>query len=167
MNNGSYSASELRTQQVSIKSDSQSYGQNFFCIATYDTFQRLKKIPRRRIKAHYEQLSCRIIGLEEASWANKRDDSHMGRSDAAIRRYWATADREARLMVRSAVTTPDSSLSTIRRANRTLVSTMTIPKRLVERNLRSYRPLRHLRTIQPDYNGVWLDQVGIMLTGDV
>ncbi|GFW09910.1 HTH_Tnp_Tc3_2 domain-containing protein [Trichonephila clavipes] len=74
----------------------------------------------------------------------------MGRSGAAIRRCWkewgdsgifelydgsgqptATADREDRLIVRSAVTTPDSSLSTIRRATRTRVCTMTIPRRLI------------------------------------
>ncbi|GFT40434.1 hypothetical protein TNCV_1646361 [Trichonephila clavipes] len=48
-----------------------------------------EKMPRRRIRAHYEQLSeferGRIIGLEEAGWANRRIARHMGRSDAAIR----------------------------------------------------------------------------------
>ncbi|GFU63346.1 HTH_Tnp_Tc3_2 domain-containing protein [Trichonephila clavipes] len=87
----------------------------------------------------------------------------MGRSDASIRRYWqewvnngrfqcldgsgrprATADREDRLIVRSAVIAPDSSLSTLRRATRARVSTMTIHKQLIKRNLPSYRPLRHL-----------------------
>ncbi|GFV73809.1 HTH_Tnp_Tc3_2 domain-containing protein [Trichonephila clavipes] len=87
----------------------------------------------------------------------------MGRSEVAIRRCcqeWvdsgrfqrrdssgqprATADREDRLIVRSAVTAPDSSLSTMRRATRTRESTMTIHRRLIERNLRSYLPLRHL-----------------------
>ncbi|GFX43637.1 uncharacterized protein TNCV_510861 [Trichonephila clavipes] len=82
---------------------------------------------------------------------------------AAIRRCWqewvnndrfqrhdgsgqprATADREDRLTLRSAVTAPDSSLSTIRHATCTRVSTMTIRRRLIERNLLSYRPLRHL-----------------------
>ncbi|GFX84970.1 HTH_Tnp_Tc3_2 domain-containing protein [Trichonephila clavipes] len=86
----------------------------------------------------------------------------MGRSDVAFRRYWqecinngrfqhhdgtgrprATADWEDRLIVRSDVTEPDSSLSTIRRVNRTRVSTMTIDRQLIERNLRSYRPLHH------------------------
>ncbi|GFW75935.1 HTH_Tnp_Tc3_2 domain-containing protein [Trichonephila clavipes] len=66
----------------------------------------------------------------------------MGRSDAAFRRCWqewvysdrfqrhdgssrsrVTADREDRLIVRSAVTAPDSSLSTIRRAIHTLSNT--------------------------------------------
>ncbi|GFS56807.1 HTH_Tnp_Tc3_2 domain-containing protein [Trichonephila clavipes] len=74
----------------------------------------------------------------------------MGRSDAAIRRCWqecvdsgrfqhhddsgrhrATADREDRLTVRSAVTAPDSSLSTIRRVTRTCVSIMTIHRWLI------------------------------------
>ncbi|GFX38160.1 HTH_Tnp_Tc3_2 domain-containing protein [Trichonephila clavipes] len=87
----------------------------------------------------------------------------MGQRDSAIRRCWqewvdrgrfqrhdgsgrsrATADREDRLIVRSAVTASDPSLSTIRRTIRTRVSTMTIYRRLLERILRSYRPLRHL-----------------------
>ncbi|GFT83444.1 HTH_Tnp_Tc3_2 domain-containing protein [Trichonephila clavipes] len=49
-----------------------------------------------------------------------------------------------RFTIRSAVTAPDSSLSTIRRVTRTRVSNMTIHRRLIERNLCSYRPLRHL-----------------------
>ncbi|GFU88902.1 HTH_Tnp_Tc3_2 domain-containing protein [Trichonephila clavipes] len=87
----------------------------------------------------------------------------MGRSGTAIRRCWqewvdsgkfqghdgsgrlrATADREDRLIVRSAVTASNSSFSTSRRTTRTRVSTMTIHRRLIERNLRSYRPLRPL-----------------------
>ncbi|GFW61133.1 HTH_Tnp_Tc3_2 domain-containing protein [Trichonephila clavipes] len=55
-----------------------------------------------------------------------------------------TADLEDRLIVRSAVTAPDSSLFAIRRATRIRVSPMTIHRRLIERKLRSYRPLRHL-----------------------
>ncbi|GFX87473.1 HTH_Tnp_Tc3_2 domain-containing protein [Trichonephila clavipes] len=81
----------------------------------------------------------------------------MGRSEAAIRRCWqvwvdngrfqrqddsgrpkATAGREDRLIVISAATAHDSSLSTIRGVTRTRVSTMTIHRRLIERNLRSY-----------------------------
>ncbi|GFV36534.1 HTH_Tnp_Tc3_2 domain-containing protein [Trichonephila clavipes] len=69
----------------------------------------------------------------------------MGRSDADIKRCWkeweengrfqrhdgsghprVTADREVRLIVRSDVTAPDSSLSTIRRATRIRVSSVTI-----------------------------------------
>ncbi|GFX11947.1 HTH_Tnp_Tc3_2 domain-containing protein [Trichonephila clavipes] len=87
----------------------------------------------------------------------------MGRRDAAIRRCWqewvargrfqrhdssgrprATADRQDRLIVRSAVTALDSSLSTVRRTTHTRVSTMNIHRRLIERNLRSYRPLHYL-----------------------
>ncbi|GFV90374.1 hypothetical protein TNCV_4380891 [Trichonephila clavipes] len=56
----------------------------------------------------------------------------------------ATADREDRLIVRSAVTTSDSSLPTTRCTTCTRVSTMNIHRRLIERNLRSYRPLHHL-----------------------
>ncbi|GFS89389.1 HTH_Tnp_Tc3_2 domain-containing protein [Trichonephila clavipes] len=49
-------------------------------------------MPRRGIQSHYEQLSeferGRIIELKEAGWANWRIARRMGRSDAAIRRYW-------------------------------------------------------------------------------
>ncbi|GFX83651.1 HTH_Tnp_Tc3_2 domain-containing protein [Trichonephila clavipes] len=122
-------------------------------------------MPCCRIRAHYEQLSefekSRIIGLKEAVWANRTIAYHMGRSDTAIRRClqdWvdsgrfqcrdgsgrprATADREDRLIVRSAVTKPDSSLSAIRHATRTRMSTMTIHRRLIERS--SSRPLQEL-----------------------
>ncbi|GFU20221.1 HTH_Tnp_Tc3_2 domain-containing protein, partial [Trichonephila clavipes] len=92
-----------------------------------------------------------IIGLKEAGWANRRTTRHMGRNDAAIRRCWrewmdngrfqlhdgsgrprATADREDRLIVRSAVTAPYSSLSTIRRKTHTRVFPMTIHRWLIE-----------------------------------
>ncbi|GFW80423.1 HTH_Tnp_Tc3_2 domain-containing protein [Trichonephila clavipes] len=76
---------------------------------------------RRRIRAHYKQLSeferVRIIRLKETGWANRRIAPHMGRSDAAVRRCWqewvgrgrfqrhdgrgrlkATTDREDRLI---------------------------------------------------------------------
>ncbi|GFV57307.1 HTH_Tnp_Tc3_2 domain-containing protein [Trichonephila clavipes] len=111
----------------------------------------------RGIRAHYEQLSeferGRIIEQKEAGWANRRIACHMGRSDEAIRRCWqerveydrfqrydgsgrprVTADVEDRFTVRSAVTASDSSLSTIRRTTRTRVSTITIHRRLIERN---------------------------------
>ncbi|GFX92129.1 transposable element Tc1 transposase [Trichonephila clavipes] len=87
----------------------------------------------------------------------------MVRSDAAISRYWqewvnvifqchqgsgqprATADRQNRLITKSAVTVPDSSFSTIRRATHIRVSTMTIYRRLIERNLRFRTPLFVIR----------------------
>ncbi|GFX56372.1 hypothetical protein TNCV_2243041 [Trichonephila clavipes] len=56
----------------------------------------------------------------------------------------ASAVREDRLIVRSAVKAFDSSLSTIRRTSRTRVSTMTFHRRMIEQILRSYRPLRQL-----------------------
>ncbi|GFW64811.1 HTH_Tnp_Tc3_2 domain-containing protein [Trichonephila clavipes] len=59
-----------------------------------------EKMPRCRIRANYEQLSeferGRVIGLKEASWANRRIALHMGRSDVAIRRCcqeWVDNDR--------------------------------------------------------------------------
>ncbi|GFX15417.1 uncharacterized protein TNCV_3303461 [Trichonephila clavipes] len=81
----------------------------------------------------------------------------MGLSDVTIRRCWqewvnnfrfqrhdgsgrprAKADREDRLIVKSAVTAPNLLLSTIRRAARTRVSTLTIHRWLIEQNLRVY-----------------------------
>ncbi|GFU99813.1 hypothetical protein TNCV_506341 [Trichonephila clavipes] len=94
MNNGSYSASERRTRQVStsIRSDSQSDGENFCCIKNKDTFKQLKNMLCRRIRANYEKLSeferSRIIELHEADWANWRITCPMGRSDTTIRRCW-------------------------------------------------------------------------------
>ncbi|GFX84587.1 uncharacterized protein TNCV_723951 [Trichonephila clavipes] len=82
MNSESYNASKLRTQLVSIRRDSQSDGY----------LSTTEKMPRRRIRAHYELLSeferGRIIGLKEADWANRRITHHLGRSVAAIRRCW-------------------------------------------------------------------------------
>ncbi|GFX65586.1 HTH_Tnp_Tc3_2 domain-containing protein [Trichonephila clavipes] len=157
MNCGSFSASELRTQQMSIRSDSQSNGQNFCCIEIQDTFQGLKKKPHHRVRAHYEQLSeferSRIIRLKDTGWANWRFSRHMGRNDAPIRRCWqewvdsgrflrhdgrgrpkAAAYRKDRLIVRLAVAAPYLSLRTLRRVTRIRVSTMTIHRRLMERN---------------------------------
>ncbi|GFT93410.1 HTH_Tnp_Tc3_2 domain-containing protein [Trichonephila clavipes] len=71
------------------------------------------------------------------------ENGRLQRHDGSVRPK-ATADREDRLIVRSAVTASDSSLSTIRRTTRTRVSTMAIHRRLIERILHSYRPLRHL-----------------------
>ncbi|GFX33639.1 HTH_Tnp_Tc3_2 domain-containing protein [Trichonephila clavipes] len=123
---------------------------------------------RQRIRAHCEKLSelerGRINELKKADWANGRIARHMGRSDAAIRRFWqeceangrfqrhagsgrprATEDREDRLIFRSAITVSDSSLPTIRHTTpRIRVPTMTIHRQLIEQNLRSYRQLRLL-----------------------
>ncbi|GFW54314.1 HTH_Tnp_Tc3_2 domain-containing protein [Trichonephila clavipes] len=99
-------------------------------------------MPHRRVRAHYQQLSeferGRIIGLKERRWANRRI-RHDGSGQPR-----ATADQEDNLIVRSAVTALDASLSTIRRTTLSRVSTMTIPKRLIERNLPSYQTRRHL-----------------------
>ncbi|GFS92908.1 HTH_Tnp_Tc3_2 domain-containing protein [Trichonephila clavipes] len=131
-------------------------------------------MPHHRIRAHCEKLSefvrGRIIELKKGGWKNRRIACHMGRSDTAIGRYWqelvdigkfqrhdgsgrptATEDPEDRLTVRSAVTAPESSLLSIRRVTRT----------------RDVTCHSCLHTVDPDYNGVWLDQFEIMLTGDV
>ncbi|GFW28630.1 HTH_Tnp_Tc3_2 domain-containing protein [Trichonephila clavipes] len=87
----------------------------------------------------------------------------MGRSDVAIRRrlqVWVdkgifprhdasgrpsiTADQKDQLSFKTAVILPDSLLSSIRRATHIRVSIMTIHRRLIELNLRLYRPLYHL-----------------------
>ncbi|GFX97086.1 HTH_Tnp_Tc3_2 domain-containing protein [Trichonephila clavipes] len=73
-------------------------------------------------------------------WQDWVDNGRFQRHEGSGRSR-AIADREDRLTVRSAVTAPDSSLSTVRRATRTRVSTMTIHRRLIERNLSSYRSL--------------------------
>ena len=92
----------------------------------------------------------------------------MGRSDTAIRRCWqewvdndrfqhhdgsdrsrAKTYRKYKVIARSAVIAPDSSLSTI--GTRTRVSTMIIHRRLIERNVRSYQqvtpPVTHACTL--------------------
>ncbi|GFU93255.1 HTH_Tnp_Tc3_2 domain-containing protein [Trichonephila clavipes] len=140
-------------------------------------------MPCCRIRVHYEHLSeFDIIGLE-AGWEKSENRSFMDLSDGAIRRCWQEwvhngrfqrhdgsgrsrfkSGKEDILIAISAVTATDLSLSTsIRRAAHTRVSTMTIHRRLKELNLHSYRPLRHL----PDYSGPSLEQVGIMLPGDL
>ncbi|GFV50215.1 HTH_Tnp_Tc3_2 domain-containing protein [Trichonephila clavipes] len=91
---------------------------------------------RRRIRAHYEQLSKRC-------WQEWVDKGIFQRHNDCGRPR-ATADRKDRLIIRSAVTAPDSSLSTIRSATRTRVSTITTHRRQIEQNLHSYRPLRPL-----------------------
>ncbi|GFT14234.1 HTH_Tnp_Tc3_2 domain-containing protein [Trichonephila clavipes] len=93
----------------------------------------------------------------------------MDRIDTSIRRCWqewmnngrfqlyassgrtgASTDPDDRLIVRSAVIASDLSLLTIGRATRTQVSTMTVHRRLIHRNLRSYRSLRHM-PLMPTY----------------
>ncbi|GFX34380.1 HTH_Tnp_Tc3_2 domain-containing protein [Trichonephila clavipes] len=93
----------------------------------------------------------RIIERKEAGWENRRIARHMGRSDAATRRCWqewvgngrfqrhdgsdrlrATTDWEGRLIVRSAATVSDLSLSIMRRATHIRVSNLTIQRRLIE-----------------------------------
>ncbi|GFV40134.1 hypothetical protein TNCV_1533821 [Trichonephila clavipes] len=78
---------------LSDRADSSGFAaleKNEKCVAPLpkDTFSTTEKMPCRRIRAHYKQLSefesDRIIGLEEAEVANWRIVRHMARSDAAI-----------------------------------------------------------------------------------
>ncbi|GFV79664.1 hypothetical protein TNCV_1724891 [Trichonephila clavipes] len=74
MNSCSYSASELRTQQESIRSHSQFECQNVCCIAIEYTFQRLKN-GWCRIQAYTnncQSVKWVVFGLKEAGWANQR-----------------------------------------------------------------------------------------------
>jgi len=81
------------------------------------------------------------------------------------------------VIFRSAVTARASSLSTIRRMTSTQVSTMTLQaakrakytfEKTVTRQKQNGATCHSgLHTVDPDYNGAWLDQVGMMLTGDV
>ncbi|GFV71070.1 hypothetical protein TNCV_3703921 [Trichonephila clavipes] len=74
MNSGSYSASVLCTQQMSIRNDSQTDDQNFCCIAIKDIFQRLKNAsPRASSSFKLSELERgHIIALKEVDLANWR-----------------------------------------------------------------------------------------------
>ncbi|GFX82436.1 transposable element Tc1 transposase [Trichonephila clavipes] len=91
------------------------------------------------IKAYERRTSCPC----HDEFRGPRSDYVRQRHDSSGRPK-AKADREDILIVRLAATAFDSSLSTIRCKTRTRVSTMTIHRRLIQRHLRSYRPLRHL-----------------------
>ncbi|GFT21068.1 HTH_Tnp_Tc3_2 domain-containing protein [Trichonephila clavipes] len=112
-----------------------------------DTFQR----PKKCLAAGFELITTNCQSMKEAGWANRRIVRHMDRRDATIRRCWqewvysgrfqrhngrsrlrAPADRADRLIIRSAATAPDSSLSTMKCAICPPVSTMTTHKRLIE-----------------------------------
>ncbi|GFV76703.1 HTH_Tnp_Tc3_2 domain-containing protein [Trichonephila clavipes] len=96
-------------------------------------------------------VTGRIIGLKEVGWANRIIARYTGRSDAANSREWkewvgnlrfyrydgssrrrAPGDWEGRLIVTSAVTAPDFSLSTIKRMTCARMSPMTIHRWLIE-----------------------------------
>ncbi|MBJ5505542.1 hypothetical protein JGG47_23530 [Salmonella enterica subsp. enterica serovar Derby] len=87
----------------------------------------------------------------------------MSRSDTAIEQCWitwvqqaslhrregsgrprATTARKDRAIILAAVTSPDTSQTTIRRLTGTPMTTQRIHRRLRERNIRSRRPLRRL-----------------------
>ncbi|GFU01275.1 hypothetical protein TNCV_1368651 [Trichonephila clavipes] len=83
-----------------------------------------------------------VIWTIRRCWQEWVDSGRFRCHDGSCRPK-ATEDQEDRLTVRSAVTALDSSLSTIR------------------------LPITPIHTVEPDYSGAWLDQVGIMLTGYV
>ncbi|GFS56429.1 hypothetical protein TNCV_4302621 [Trichonephila clavipes] len=90
----------------------------------------IRKTQNRVSKGYYPTDCLKITRLIQ-DWYDRVDCGRFQRHDGSGR-HRATADREDRLVVRSAVTVPDSSLSTIRLETRTRVSNMTIPRRLIE-----------------------------------
>ncbi|GFX49555.1 hypothetical protein TNCV_4901971 [Trichonephila clavipes] len=78
INNLSYSASELRTQQVSIRSDINPMVKIYVGLRFSISLSNSKKRPRRRIRAHYEHFSeferGRIIGLKDRDWEKKLEN---------------------------------------------------------------------------------------------
>ncbi|GFX28197.1 HTH_Tnp_Tc3_2 domain-containing protein [Trichonephila clavipes] len=119
MNSGSYSASELRTQQMSDSSLLQAT--IIVCKISYHWIERGWGEQIRELLIIWIESDAAIRkGWEQ--WVNSgRFQRHDGSG-----RPKTTEDREDRLVVRSAVTELDSLLSTIRHATHTLVSTMTI-----------------------------------------
>lgn len=113
-----------------------------------NNFQSLKKDAllewKRLVWQIEESLFFWVEALRrsEEDWAERVDNGKFKRYDGSGQPE-ATIDREEWVIFR-AVTAPDSSLRTIRRANRKRVSTMTILRRSREQNLRSYWPLCYL-----------------------
>ncbi|GFX75601.1 hypothetical protein TNCV_4715071 [Trichonephila clavipes] len=76
MNSGSYSASELRTQQVSIRSDSQFYGENFCCSDVFKEQKNGLAVGLEFITSNCQFERGRIIGQKEGGRANRRNASY-------------------------------------------------------------------------------------------
>ena len=103
-------------------------------------------------------------------WQEWVDNSKFQHHDGSGRPR-ASTEREERAIVWSAITVPDSSLSTIKCAFHTRMSTTTSYRLLIEQNLRSYSDCyatchSRVHTVEPDYSGAWLTQVWMMLTSD-
>ncbi|GFX53260.1 HTH_Tnp_Tc3_2 domain-containing protein [Trichonephila clavipes] len=97
-------------------------------------------MPRRRILAHYEDISEFERG-RSLQWTEK---GSLDESKNLLTSGSKRCEREDRAIVKAAVTAPDSSLLTIHRTVRTHVPNMTLHRRLRERNLRSRCRLRRL-----------------------
>ncbi|GFV25929.1 HTH_Tnp_Tc3_2 domain-containing protein [Trichonephila clavipes] len=98
-------------------------------------------------------MSLIDVGIRR-SWQEWGDDGRFQHHDDSGRPR-AIADREDRLIVRSAVTALDSSLSTIRHATRTRLPIVTIHRRLKEIYARIDRYdtcHSHLHTVESDYS---------------
>ncbi|GFY24873.1 hypothetical protein TNCV_2690641 [Trichonephila clavipes] len=81
MNSGSYSAWNCA---LSIRSVSQSDGENFCFIEIKDIFEQLKKC----LVAGFKLITSNCQSLKEGGWANRRIARYMGRSDEATTRCW-------------------------------------------------------------------------------
>ncbi|GFW85907.1 hypothetical protein TNCV_1967181 [Trichonephila clavipes] len=104
----------------------------------------------------YGSKRCRCI---RRCWKdNGRFQSYDGSSQPR-----ATVDWKDKLIVRSSVIAPDSSLSTIGRATRTRMTTMNIHKRLIEQYLQQYYRTDHYAPCQSCLHTAELDYSGAML----
>ncbi|GFU76281.1 HTH_Tnp_Tc3_2 domain-containing protein [Trichonephila clavipes] len=109
---------------------------------------------KKCLAAGFELMISNCQSLKEVvslDWKREVDNGRFQSHDGSSQPR-ATADQEDRLIVISAAIALYSSLLIIIRTIRTRVSSMNIHRRLIERNLRSYRPLQHL-PFTPPYCG--------------
>lgn len=107
------------------------------------------------------EIRCKT-DLKIVEWSNRKITCHLSRTDATVRRYWQecanhgrtqrqessgrlrkTIYREDRAILRSALTSPDSSLSMIQRVTRTSV------------NLKDYWQISHRARSKSKVEFVW------------
>jgi len=156
MNSLIYSASELRIQQTYIRSSSSTVVKTFGLIAFQINFQQLKKslaaefvLITNNFQSLTEVVSLdwkRPVGLVIWIEAMRRNAGKDGWKMAEFRVRMVAVDLGLQQIMRTEWLSDQlsSSLSTSRRSTQKPVSTMTIHRRLRERNLRSRRPLCHL-----------------------
>lgn len=151
-------------------------------------------MPRRRVRAHYEQLLKfeigRIVGLKDTSLANRKIARHSGWNEAAIRRCWENRRTTVDFYVMMAAV--DLEQQQIGRTEWLL-------DQLSQHLINRYQPLgvgpthkcppwpstnswesemyactghyltyhSRLHIVHLDYSGAWHDQIGMVLTRDI